>query len=143
MIILVRMLTLVLLILGAFWESSMDILGNGHNYEQSVWKRIADFFDSKGLHFLGNNYWDNTIAWRNKWDDRNPLKGPRFWGSTTFLVYLMDGWHLAKAIWLVHLFAALVLYKPITSVVVIDFLLLISCFGAAHELFFRLLQPKH
>jgi hypothetical protein len=136
------MITLLLLVLGAFWESSMDVLGSGHNFEQSIWKRIADFFDSKGLHFIGHKYWDNRMAWRNKWANGNPLNGPRFLGSNTFLVYLMDGWHLAKAIWLVHLFAALVLYKPITASLIIDFFILISSFGVAHELFFRLLQSK-
>lgn len=136
------MLTLILLVLGAFWESSMDILGSGHNYDQSVWKRIATFFDSKGLHFIGSAYWDNRLAWSNKWADNDPLKGPRFLGSNTFLVYLMDGWHLAKAVWLIHLFWAMVLYKPITPYVLIDFVILISCFGGAHEFFYRILQPK-
>ncbi len=136
------MITVLLLFAGAFWESSMDVIGTKHNYEISIWKRIANYFDGKGMHWFGNRYWDCSTAWSNKWKNNDPDQGPRFFGSNTFLVYLMDGWHLAKALWLIHLFLAIVLYKPITDYLIFDFLILISWFGFSHEIFFVLLQPK-
>jgi hypothetical protein len=41
----------------------------------------------------GNNFWDPGISWMNKY---GPDGTYRFWGSTTVLVFLTDGWHLMK-----------------------------------------------
>lgn len=45
-------------------------------------------------------YWNPSLSWRNKYKDQDPAKGPKFWGSTTFLVWVTDGWHLAKMLYL-------------------------------------------
>lgn len=41
-------------------------------------------------------FWNPKFSWMNKWKDGCPKFGPRFFGSTTFLVFLTDGWHLMK-----------------------------------------------
>ena len=41
-------------------------------------------------------YWNPIISWQNKFKDGDPLKGQKFIGSTTFLVFLTDGWHLMQ-----------------------------------------------
>lgn len=135
-------ITPILLLLGSFWEASMDAIGTPHNYEASIWKKLADYFDKKGKTNLGAAFWDNRLAWRNKWKEGDPTKGERFFGSSTFLVMFMDGWHVVKAIWLFHLFAALVLYQPITDYIIVDFALLMFVFCTGHEIFFNWVQGK-
>jgi hypothetical protein len=134
--------TAVILFIGSFWEASMDAIGTPHNYEASIWRKIASYFDKRGISTLGNQFWDNRLAWRNKWKNGNPNDGERFLGSSTFLVMLMDGWHVVKAIWLFHLFFALVLYNPYTSSIFIDLGILMFIFCTGHELFFRAIQYK-
>jgi hypothetical protein len=135
-------ITPILLFLGSFWEASMDAIGTPHNYEASIWKKLADYFDKNGKTHLGNTFWDNRLAWKNKWKDGDPAKGERFWGSSTAFVMFMDGWHVVKAIWLCHLFVALVCYQPITPYLVVDFVILMLVFCSGHELFFRWVQGK-
>ena len=43
-------------------------------------------------HFLGKE------SWRRKYKNLDPSDGPAFIGSTTFLVFVTDGWHLSKAV---------------------------------------------
>lgn len=61
-------------------------------------------------------FWNPEISWKNKYaiDDHGALIRPlkaRFFGSTTFLVSITDGWHLLKFIFLLclHLLIAILL----------------------------------
>lgn len=38
-------------------------------------------------------YWDNDIAWLNKYKNRDPSQGPACFGCTTFLAWTRDGLH--------------------------------------------------
>ena len=42
------------------------------------------------------NYWNPEISWKNKYKDGNYMMGPRYFGSTTFLVWTTDGYHLMR-----------------------------------------------
>jgi hypothetical protein len=42
-------------------------------------------------------FWDNNISWRNKYKNGDPQQGPAFFGSTTFLAPVTDGYHLMRA----------------------------------------------
>ena len=53
---------------------------------------------SHGKLFSGNWFFDESIAWKNKWKNRDPNQGERFLGSSTFLVFLTSGWHLSQEI---------------------------------------------
>ena len=134
------MLSFLILFLGTFWEASMDIIGSSHNYEKSFWKNIANCFEKRGIKKLGNQFWDPSLAWRNKWRMHDPNNGEAFPGSASIFVTLMDGWHLVKFIWLIHLFLCIVLYTPVTDYLLLDCLLLYIVFGIGHELFFSLIQ---
>ncbi len=39
-------------------------------------------------------WWNPAESWRNKYENGNPEQGPAFRGSTTFLVFLTDAYHL-------------------------------------------------
>jgi hypothetical protein len=58
------------------------------------------------------NFWDPDESWRNKYKDLDPNKGARFPGSTTWLVWTTDAWHLFQMVFLTCLQLAIVL--PLT-----------------------------
>jgi len=41
-------------------------------------------------------FWNPQISWQNKWKDGCPKFGERFWGSSTYFVFVTDAWHLFK-----------------------------------------------
>lgn len=43
-------------------------------------------------------FWSVKHSWRNKWKDGIEKRGPKFFGSTTFLVWTTDAWHLFQMI---------------------------------------------
>jgi hypothetical protein len=136
------MISLIIIFVGTFWEASMDIIGTKHNYERSFWKKFAAYLASKGFAKYGDEFWDNSIAWKNKWKNGDPRLGEAFWGSSRWFVPLMDGWHVVKLLWLMHLFTAMVFYKPITEYFLLDILIIYMVFGAGHELFFSIVHKR-
>lgn len=55
------------------------------HYDTSVFARAKN-----------RQYFDPAVSWKNKYKDGDPAKGAKFFGSTTFLVWLTDFWHLIK-----------------------------------------------
>jgi len=48
---------------------------------------------------LKNQQWFNpNLSWENKYKNGNEDEGPRFWGSTTYFVWVTDCWHFAKSV---------------------------------------------
>lgn len=45
-------------------------------------------------------FWDTRLSWKNKYKNGDKTQGPRFWKSTTWLVFVTDGWHLLQFIML-------------------------------------------
>lgn len=86
---------LFLIAFGGFFDSVIDKLK--HHYNSSVFFRRSDIFKPQ--------YWKPTQSWVNKYKrdkDGKVIKGsdgkyiPAFFLSTTALVFLTDGWHLAQ-----------------------------------------------
>ena len=134
------MTSITILLLGTFWEASMDTLGSKRNFYSSQWFRWAQYFDKKGLSWFGLSFWDHSTAWKNKWKQGDPKNGERFPGSSTSFVTLMDGWHLVKFLWLMHLFAAFYFYETISGYLLLDMLIMYFVFGIGHEVFWKLLN---
>ena len=127
--------TIILVILAGIFNSIMDTLQ--FHYSESIFK--SDKFKLK--------FWYPNISWKNKYKDLNPDKGPKFFGSTTFLVAFTDAWHLFKLLFLFLLFFTIVTYHPIINYyppfnIIFDFILLRALFGATFEGIFRLLKRK-
>lgn len=55
-------------------------------------------FDQSVFRNLNPLYFDPSQSWVNKYKDNNPLEGEKFFGSTTFFVWLTDFWHMLKFI---------------------------------------------
>jgi hypothetical protein len=73
-------LILVCWILAAVCNAVMDVLA--FKYKYSIFSSRDPF------------YWNPGISWRNKYKSRKTSEGPAFLGSTTFLVFTTDAWHL-------------------------------------------------
>jgi hypothetical protein len=43
-------------------------------------------------------YWNMEFSYLNKYQNQDPTKGPKFFGSTTFLVWTTDAWHLFQMV---------------------------------------------
>ena len=54
-----------------------------------------------------DTFWQPSQSWPNKWKNGDPTQGPAYFGSTTFLVWTTDGFHLCRTIRNVHMIAAL------------------------------------
>lgn len=76
---------LMMFVAGAADGVSQDLLFHYHEFERST-----------GL--TGAQYWDPDLSWRNKYKDGDPAKGAKFFGSTTFLVGLTDGYHASRSL---------------------------------------------
>ena len=42
------------------------------------------------------DYWNPEISWKNKYKNGEPTQGPKHFGSTTFLAWSTDGYHLMR-----------------------------------------------
>jgi hypothetical protein len=45
-----------------------------------------------------DNYWNPQVSWVNKYKNGNSADGPKYMGSTTYLVWTTDGYHLTRFI---------------------------------------------
>jgi hypothetical protein len=43
-------------------------------------------------------WWNPELSWPNKYKNGDPAQGPAYFGSTTFLAWSTDGYHLARSI---------------------------------------------
>jgi len=88
-------LIIVLVILSGFFDGFIDHLQFRVSIPTHPWYK--DLFM--------NPIW----SWMKKYKDGNSKNGPAFFGSTTFLVFLTDGWHLFKMLKWTCLQAAIIL----------------------------------
>ena len=74
-----------------------------------VSKAICDIsessFSNSKLGKLNPLFWDKHKSWVNKWKNGEPSQGEKFFGSSTFLVWLTDAWHLFNSLSYVSAFA--------------------------------------
>lgn len=67
-------------ILAAICNAVMDVLA--FKFKRSIFRKFNP------------NWWNPSKSWKNKYKGRNPNAGPAFVGSTTFLSFITDAWHL-------------------------------------------------
>ena len=55
-------------------------------------------FHYKEGQFKNEQFWNPEKSWKNKYKNGDPEQGPAYFGSTTFLAWTRDAWHLFKTI---------------------------------------------
>jgi hypothetical protein len=93
------------------------------HYSISIFKNFSVFF------------WDKNFSWRNKYKDETPYQ-EKFFGSTTFLVWLTDGWHLFDFIRIVSSLLAIVFYVPYFDYFLADLAILWVVYFLAFSFFY-------
>jgi hypothetical protein len=85
---------------------------------------------------LSGTFWDETVAWKNKWKNGDPKQGEKFLGSSTVFVFVTSGFHLMQFVYLNAFFISLVTYKELVSPVA-DFFILGIGFRLIFEITYR------
>lgn len=119
------MISLALIILAAICVGVMDV-AQFHFYG-SIFAKYPKFCNPE-------------ISWKNKYKEDTTI--PKFFGSTTFLVWATDLWHLAKMIAIVSFILAIVFYKIYFSIGM-DFTILLTAYSGIFELFYSKLLMKN
>ena len=95
-------MSILLLLISGCFEGFMDVLS-------FHWGKFKD------KHRKANSFfWNPTLSYVNKYKDNNPKKGAKYFGSTTFLVFTTDAWHLMKWLRNVTFFSSLLFIDSIT-----------------------------
>lgn len=105
----------------------MDVLA--FKYKTSIFKNFNPQF------------WKASVSWRNKYKNGNKELGPKFFGSTTFLVFITDAWHLFQFfcnsfIILGIIFSIHYMFRQNVLVYCMLFLILKIIWGSVFELFY-------
>ena len=124
------MISLLFIILAAVINAAMDTLNA--RYQTSVFKTNNTKI---------NQFTDPALSWANKWKNGDKTQGERFFGSSTFLVWTTDAWHLFKMLMLACYSVAIVTYNPMIHPV-IDAVVYWITFGIVFELFWAKIFKK-
>lgn len=85
-----------------------------HSIAGGFFKAVSDTLQ---FHYHGSvfnkedmrQFWNPVVSWRNKYLHGMKEYGPKFWGSTTWFVWITDGWHLFQSLgvlsWTISLIA--------------------------------------
>lgn len=126
------MIWITFVVLAALFNAVMDTIR--FEYRSSIFSLITNSRLVK---------WVNpSISQPNKWKDSIMGSKPRFFGSTTFLVWTTDLWHFCKAGMICFLGYAIVFYSPIIDKFW-DSAIATATFGTAFEIANRIMLIKH
>jgi len=119
------MISFILMILAGICNAIMDVLQ--FKFNGSIFR------------FCKNLQWvDPSKSSKNKWkyDENGIWTGKeKFFGSTTFLVWLTDLWHFCKFLMLLFIMCAVIFYTPII-VWWADILIMYCAFTITFEIFY-------
>ena len=126
--------TLLSLAFAAFFEAQMDLTSNKGTYLRSI----------PGMLRWDVTFWSKEDSWRRKWKNGNPREGEAFWGSSTFLVWLTDGWHLLKLLRnrFGDLATAIPIYANVRNADFFEFILIYAMVGIAYGICFEIFYSK-
>ena len=127
------MILVLLVVIIAISQAIEDILQYKHH---------LSIFSNAGQY----SFWGKD-SWIRKYKYGNHALGPKFFGSTTFLIWLTDGWHMVKMIWMVTVFVAIVFLDAYTQTLVwyynlLEVVVLLLVYGSVFELFYRFILRK-
>ena len=94
-------MSILLLLISGCFEGFMDVLQFHYANFKKKHLKVDDYF------------WDEEISWVNKYDENFK---PKYFGSTTFLVFTTDGWHLFKMLRNITLFSSIFFVDNVTII---------------------------
>jgi len=116
------MISVLLMIFTGICNACMDVL-------RVRWKTSI-------FRFWKNQNWINpALSWHNKWKNGDQTQREKFFGSSTFFVWLTDFWHFCKFLMLIFITSAIIFYNPMFKWW-IDFIILYCAFTITFEIFF-------
>lgn len=118
-----EVIALILIIIAGLCNGMMDSI-------QFHWKKSIPA--KRGWN---EKFWNPKISWKNKYGDLDKLT-PKFFGSTTFFVFLTDGWHLMQFFLWLSIFIAVVLFNPLLGLL-LDFLTLRVLFWIGFKMTYK------
>lgn len=89
----ILILIIVLMAFAGICKSVMDTVD--FRFNESIFSK----FKSEKVRM----WFNQSQGWKNKYKDRDPSKGPAFFGSTTFLSWVTDAWHFFQMLMLTSL----------------------------------------
>ena len=117
--------TLIFVLLAGAFNAGMDTLQ--FHYESSVFSNLD----------LDPDFWNPEFSWLNKYDRLEDGRlAPKFWGSTTFFVFVTDGWHLFQFMFLNFFCLACVPERKKLFDKILIFTAIRVTFGSSFTLFF-------
>lgn len=99
------------------------------------------FSDAARAGKIPGNFWDENIAWKNKWRNGDPKQGERFIGSSTIFVALTSGFHLMQLVYLNALFL-FAIYHSVYYSKLASFVIFSIGFRVLFEITYRFLSFK-
>jgi len=100
------------------------------HYNRSIFKNNDKY---------NQNFWDPNLSWVNKYKEGS-MTIPKFFGSTSYFVFLTDAWHLFQMIMLLCLFIGISItsyYSSSFIYLIINVGVLRLFFGSIFTLFFN------
>jgi len=122
-------LLVVLAVIAGIGKAAMDTIQ--FHFDDSL-------FDSRGMNKF---FWDPYFSWRNKYKNGYPENGPKFFLSTTVLVFLTDGWHLMQFITWNSIFAIIGILFGWEGFLV--FIGVVGAFKAGFYVFYNFILKKN
>jgi hypothetical protein len=133
-------LPILFIVLASISKSIQDKIS--FHWDTSIFSKIND----------GNklyNWLNPSISWQNKWKDRYKPHGEKFWGSSRWFVFIIDGWHLLdtlRTLFSISILTSFSGYTPFFGYLVeynilarcLDTLTLLTIFSSVFELLFTL-----
>jgi hypothetical protein len=133
--ILFFIISIIFIIFSGISESIMDKIQ--FHFSKSIFSK-----------FKNQLFWDPSISWRNKYKNGDPKQGSKFWGSTTYFVFVTDAWHFFKFLKNTSMFISMgismygatfmgVEFDTSNTLIILMFLIIgRSFFGLSFNLFF-------
>lgn len=120
-----------LIILAGLFNACMDVLSKNRYFDSIFvkWKFFKKY----------QNFLNPLTSASNKWKNGDNKQGEKFLGSSTFLVWLTDGWHFCKTCMLLCFAISLCINTIIISIF-LDWFIYLIIFGCSFEFFFRKLR---
>ena len=105
-----------------------------------ICKALADISEEGKIPWGKPSYWNKNLSWANKYDYESLMFSeykPKFFGSTTFLVFLTDAWHLFNTLHVLSFSLAISLLMFDNWHVLVSTIAIYSCYGIFQELIRR------